>query len=130
MSAILIKGLRHLGLGSFTGIALYLFIAMTALALTGKYTSLFTIGSSDLAWFTIGGSPAWFVLGQSTNWEAIAPTYTVVRIVLATAIGLIIAAWEVIYILGSDEIDWMLAFTVAIFGIFVIIISQIIWSVL
>jgi hypothetical protein len=133
MNTIIIKTLRRLGLGSLTGVTLYLFIAVTALALTGTYTSLFTLGGVDIAdwgWFTIGNSPAWFMLGIPANWEAIAPTYTVARIVLALAIGLIIAAWEVVYILGSEEINWTLVFTVAILGTLAIVLSQVIWSVL
>ena len=130
MGTVLVKTLRRLGLGSFTGVALYLFAALTALALTGIYTSLFTLGTEDWAWFTIGNSSAWFMLGYPANWEAVAPTYTVARIVLAVCIGLIVAAWEIFYILGSEEVNWTLAFTVAILGVLVIILSQAIWSVL
>ena len=130
MSAIMVKTLRRVGLGSLTGIGLYLFVAMTALALTVGYTSLFTLGTGDWAWFTLGNDSAWSVLGQPTNWEAMLPTYTVARIVLAICIGLIVVIWEAVYILGSEEVNWVLAFTVALLGVFVIILSQIIWTVL
>ena len=130
MLGILTRTLRRVGLGSLTGITLYLFVAVTALAITGIYTSLFTLGTGDSAWFTIGSSPAWFMLGIPAEWEAIAPTYTVARIVLAIAIGLIIAAWEAFYILGSDEVNWVLAFSVAMMGALAIILSQVIWSIL
>ena len=130
MSFALTKCLRRLGLGSFTGIVLYLLTAITALALTVGYTSLFTLGTGDWAWFTLGNDSAWFVLGQPTNWEAIAPTYTVARIVLAIFIGLVIVTWETVYIFGNEEVNWVLAFSVAMLGSLVIIISQVIWNVL
>ena len=127
---MLVKSLRRLGLGSLTGIGLYLFAAMTALALTVGYTSHFTLGTGDWAWFTIGNGSAWFVLGQPTNWEAIAPTFTIIRIIIPLCIGLVITIWEVVYIFGSEEVNWVLAFTVALLGALVIILSQVIWSVL
>jgi hypothetical protein len=127
VSVVLIRTLRRLGLGSLTGVVLYLLIAITALALTSTYTSLFTLGTGDWAWFTIGDSPAWFILN---NPDELAPTFSVARVILPVCIGLIIAIWEVTYILGSEEVNWVLAFTVAIFGVLVIILSQVIWSIL
>ena len=127
MSVVLVKTLRRVGLGSLTGIGLYLFAAMTALALTGKYTGLFTIGSDNLAWFTLGNTSAWFILN---NPNELASTFSVARVILPICIGLIIAIWEVVYIFGSEEVNWALAFTVALLGVFVIILSQVIWTVL
>ena len=130
MSAVIVKTLRRVGLGSLTGTALYLLIATTAIVLAFSYTSLFTLGTGDWAWFTIENSPAWFTLDNPNPLASIESTYTIVSIILPIAIGLIIAAWEIIYIFGSEEVNWTLAFTVAIFGIFAIIMSQVIWSVL
>ena len=131
MAKTLCKSLRRLGLGSLSGIALYLLLATTAWADTGIYTSYFTLSKGDWAWFTLGGStPAWFTLGIPAQWQAIEPTYTVGRIILSIAIGLTIAIWEVWYILGSEEVDWTLATVVAIMGIFVIMVIQLVRSVL
>jgi len=130
MSAIVVKTLRRVGLGSLTGIALYLFLITTASAITFGYLSFITISTDEQAWFTIGNSPAWFTLGNPNPLTPIEPTYTVARIVLAIAIGLIIAAWEAFYIFGSEEINWVLAFTVAMFGVLAIVLSQVIWSIL
>ncbi|MBU1067882.1 hypothetical protein KKE60_08850 [Patescibacteria group bacterium] len=127
MSAIIVKALRRVGLGSFTGIVLYLFIAITALAAFSTYTALFALGTEDWAWFTLGNISAWSVLN---NPDRLAPTFSIARIVLPICIGLIIAIWEVMYIFGSEEVNWALAFTVAMLGALVIILSQVIWSVL
>ena len=129
MSATIVKTLRRVGLGSFTGATLYIFMATSAVALIVGYSSLFTLGTGDWAWFTLGNSPAWFTLNNNPL-SVLAPIYTAVHIILPIAIGLIIAAWEIIYILESKEVNWTLAFTVAMFGIFAIIMSQVIWSVL
>jgi len=129
-SVTVVRTLRRVGLGSLTGIALYLFIVITASAITFGYLSLIIIGTDEQAWFTIGNSPAWFTLGNPNPLTPIEPTYTAARIILSIAIGLIIAIWEIIYILGSEEVNWVLAFSVAMFGILVITLSQVIWSIL
>lgn len=129
MNAVLVKTLRRLGIGSLTGIALYLIPSAIALALVGVYTSQFTIGD-DWAWSTLGNVSAWFVLGYPAELEAIDPVYNIAGVILPIIIGLLVAAWEIIYILKSENINWVLAFTVAIFGVFAVIMSQLIWTVL
>ncbi len=93
-----------------------IFITLLAYALTGVYTSHYTIGNTT-AWSTLGNGMAWYTLGYPINWGAgRASSYNLMDTILPIVVAACTVIVMITHLFGTENPNIKVTMSIGIGG--------------